>query len=147
MMAAGTELDRVGYDLPADERGAHPFRAHGDAVGHRDGVELHRRAPGVPHPGLDVFGQAAQVEVARPDLNPRIGDADERLAQVFVGEAHRLEHRPGGGAARAVGEAGAAVLERQCAHRLSVCRPAAGASAARSSDAAPAAAGVRSNAA
>ena len=56
-VAARHELDRIGDHLAADERGAHPFGAHRDAVGDRDGVELHRRAAG----GADAF-----LDVARP---------------------------------------------------------------------------------
>src|SRR5262249_26039502 len=37
--------------------------------------------------------QIAEVVVARPDLDPRVRDADERLAQVVVGEADGLQHR------------------------------------------------------
>src|SRR5689334_20770984 len=32
------------------------------------------------------------MEVAWPDFGPGIGNADNRLAQIFVGEAHRFEH-------------------------------------------------------
>ena len=49
-MAAHRELDRVGDDLAADQRGLHPGMAHGDAVGHGDGGELARRAAAPPRP-------------------------------------------------------------------------------------------------
>ena len=55
--AAGDQLDRVGDDLAADQRGLHPCGAHRDAVGDRDRVELHRRAAGRPDPLLDVLGE------------------------------------------------------------------------------------------
>ncbi len=42
-VAAGDELDRVGDHLARDERRAHADRAHRDAVGDRDRVELDRR--------------------------------------------------------------------------------------------------------
>jgi hypothetical protein len=93
-VAAGDELDGVGDDFAADEGGLHAFGAHGDAVGDGDGVELHGRGAGLADAFLDAGGEAAQVEVAGADLDPGVGDADERLAQVLVGEAHRFQHRP-----------------------------------------------------
>ena len=45
-MAIDRELDRIGDDFAADQRRAHAGRSHRDAVGHRDRVELDRRATG-----------------------------------------------------------------------------------------------------
>ena len=78
-VAARDELDRVGDHLAADERGAHALGAHRDAVGDRHRVELHRRAAGGADARLDVLGQRPQVQVARADFDPGVGDADERL--------------------------------------------------------------------
>src|SRR6202011_1633318 len=78
--------------------------AHRDAVGDRDRVELQRRTPRRANPRLHVRGQLAEMEVAGADLDPCIRDADERLLQVGVGEAHRVEHGPRRGAARAGGQ-------------------------------------------
>jgi hypothetical protein len=96
------QLDRVGDDLAADERHAHALGAHGDAVGHRDGVELHRRGAGFADAVLDRRRQPPQVVVARADFDPGVGDPDERFPEVFVGKSHRFEHGAGG---RAVGAA------------------------------------------
>src|ERR1043166_5429389 len=52
---------RIGDHLAAHERRAHPLAAHRDAVGDRDGVELHRRAAGGADAALDVRGELAQV--------------------------------------------------------------------------------------
>ena len=41
--------------------------------------------------------EAAQVQVARTDFDPGVGDPDEGLAQVVVREPDRLEHGAGGG--------------------------------------------------
>ena len=60
------QLDRVGDDLAADERGAHALGAHGDAVGHRDGVELHRRAAGRADAILDVLGEPRRWKLHGP---------------------------------------------------------------------------------
>ena len=79
-VAATDELDRVGDHLAADERGLHPARAHRDAVADRDRVQLHRRAAGGADALLDLRGERAQMEVAGHRLDPRRGDADDRLA-------------------------------------------------------------------
>ena len=49
--------------------------------------------PAARMPSLTCFGEHALVQVARHRLDPGRGDADERLRQVLVGEADRLEHR------------------------------------------------------
>ena len=108
-VAARDQLDRVGDHLAADQRRAHALGAHRDAVGDRDGVELHRRAAGGADAGLHVHREIAQVVVARADLDPGVGDADERLLEVGVGEADRLQHRARRRAARAGRERIAAI--------------------------------------
>ena len=69
-----------------------------------DGVELHRRAAGGADAFLDLGRQAAQMVIARADFDPGVGDADDRVAQVFVGEADGLEHGACPGAAGAIGD-------------------------------------------
>ncbi len=44
--------------------------------------------------------------VARADFDPRVGDADQRLAQIVIGEAHGLEHAARRGAAGSIGNSG-----------------------------------------
>ena len=90
-VAAGDQLDRVGDHLAADQRGLHALGAHRDAVGDRDGVELHRGAAGGADALLDLLGQAAQVEVAGHRLGPGVGDADDRPLQGLVVEADALQ--------------------------------------------------------
>ena len=58
-------------------------------------------AAGGAHAFLHRDGQAAQMQVAGADFDPGIGNPDERLPQVVVGEANGLEHRPGGRAVTA----------------------------------------------
>ena len=101
-VAPGNQLDRVGDDLAADQRGAHALGAHRDPVRHGHGVELHRRAAGGPHALLDPLRQAAQVEVAGHDLGPRVGDADDRPRQRLVVVADALQVRARGGPVRAL---------------------------------------------
>src|SRR5690606_31659803 len=55
----------------------------------------------------DVRRELAQVVVAGADLDPGVGDPDDRLAQRLVVEADRLEHGAGGGAMRAFDDGGA----------------------------------------
>ena len=111
-VAVGDELDRVGDHLARDQRGAHAGRAHRDAVGDRDRVELDRRAAGRADPVLHVLGEHALVQVARHRLDPGRRDADERLREILVGEADALQHRARGRAVDAVGEERAAALGR-----------------------------------
>ena len=58
--------------------------------------------PAARTPSFTVVGERAQVQVARHRLGPRVGDADERLLEVGVGEAGGLEHRACGRSARAL---------------------------------------------
>ncbi len=108
MVAARDEFNRVGDDFAADERGLHPLRAHRDPVRNGDRVELQGRAARGADAVFHFGSQPPQVEVARADLDPGVGHAHQRAAQVVVGETHRLEHGPRGRAARAVGD-GAAI--------------------------------------
>ena len=75
-----------------------------------DSIELVAR--GNLFDGLVVLvGEMAEVEVAGPDFNPGVGDADDGAAQLVVVEADRLEHGAGGRAAGAVGDGAAMALE------------------------------------
>jgi hypothetical protein len=67
-------------------------------------VELHRCAASLADTFLHVFGEAAQVVVAWHRFNPGVGDADDRLLEVLIGEADALHHRPRPGAIVAVVE-------------------------------------------
>ena len=75
---------------------AHPGRPHRHAVGDRDRVELDRRAARGADALLHVLREHALVEVARHRLDPRRRDADQRLREILVGEADRLQHRARG---------------------------------------------------
>src|SRR4029078_2558929 len=103
-IAARDQLDRIGDDLAADQRGAHAGRAHGDPVGDRDGVELHRRAPGLADAVLDRGGELAQVQVAGADLGPGGGQADDGAVERVTVEAGGAQQRPRPGAAGAAGD-------------------------------------------
>jgi len=110
-MPAGHQLDGVRNQIAADQRRFHAFRAHGDAVADRHCVEFHGRAPGGADAGLDVRSQLAQVVVARHGFDPGVGHADQRSAQIGVGESDCLEHSARRGAIASVGDAVTAVFE------------------------------------
>ena len=82
-IAARHQLDGVGDDFARNQRGFHALRAHRDAVGDGDGVELHRRAAGLANAFFESFGDFAQMHVAGADFGPGIGDADDGLVQIF----------------------------------------------------------------
>ena len=71
--------------------------AHGDAVTHGDGGELHRGAAGGPDAGLDGLGNLVQVHVAGDDLIVGTDHADERALQFLLGVAQGVEQRAVGG--------------------------------------------------
>src|SRR2546426_288664 len=93
-MSASHELDGIGNYLAADQRGLHPFRAHGDAVSHRDRVEFYGRAARCPDALFYLECQVPVVVIAWRNLDPAMRDADYRAAQVLVGESDRLEVAP-----------------------------------------------------
>src|SRR5208337_2603720 len=76
-IAAGYEFDRVGDDFAADQRGTH-------AVGNGNRIEFQGRATGGADAGAHVLGQFAKMVVAGSDLDPGVGDADERLGEIVV---------------------------------------------------------------
>src|SRR5262249_11208271 len=107
-ISTGHQFDGVGDDFAADERSFHSFSAHGDAVGNGNGVEFEGRTTGFANAILDVLSEFAQVVVAGPDFNPGVGDADQRLAEVFVFEARGAQHRARAGAMGALNQSVAA---------------------------------------
>ena len=112
-MAARDQLNRIGDHLAAHERGLHPLGAHRDAIGHGDGVELHRGTPGGTDSGLYLLGEAAVVEVAGHGLDPAMPDADQRLAEVFAGEADCPQHGARAGTVVALRQSRALPLQRR----------------------------------
>ena len=71
--------------------------AHGDAVAHGDGGELHRGASGGTDAGLDSLGDLVQVHVAGDDLVVGTDHADERPLQLLLGIAQGIEQGAVGG--------------------------------------------------
>ena len=90
-----------------------PSRAHRDAVGDGDGVELDRRAAGVEHAGAHVLRQVAQGEVARRHVGPGVDDGDQRLRDRGVVQSGGAQHRACRGA-------GGALLDGVASHDWTV---------------------------
>ena len=86
-------LDGVGDELAARERVFHARMAHRDAVADTDGRELQRRAAGGRHAELRRLSDLTQMDVARDDLIEGIADADERLLEILLTVAVRMEQR------------------------------------------------------
>ena len=104
------QFDGIGDHLAAHQRRLHALAAHGDPVGNRHRVEFHGRAAGFADAFLHVFGQIAEVVGAGADLDPGIGDPDDRTGKVRVGEPRSLEHGPGRGPRGSVGDGPAVSL-------------------------------------
>ena len=102
-IAAGDQFDRVGDHLARNQRSLHTLRAHRDAVGNGDGVELHRRTAGFSNAFLQRFSNFAQVHITGSDFGPGIGDADDRLMQIVFRESGSTQIRARRGAAGALG--------------------------------------------
>src|SRR5690606_28825433 len=72
--------------------------AHGDAVVDRDGVELACHAARLADRLRHDLAEILEVYVAGDELGVRVGDRDDRLAEVAVGHPGRSPQgtRPGG---------------------------------------------------
>ena len=86
-------LDRIGDDFARHERIAHAGRAHRNAVGHADRVELDGLAAGRIGTVARRIGQLVDVHVARCDHAPGRRDADLRFGKVRIAEADGTQHR------------------------------------------------------
>ena len=104
-------FDRVGNDLPADQRRPHPFGPHRDAVRDGDGDELQGKPAGVADALLGPLGQPVQRQVAGRDLVPGRSHAHLGLVPVRVGHPDGPEHGPGRGPFGPVGDFVAAWFE------------------------------------
>ena len=93
-VAAAHELDGVGDDLTAHERGPHAGRAHRDPIRDRDRIEFERRPAGLADTLADPVRQSAEVDVAGHRIGPGIRDPDERTLEVLVIQTHGTQHRP-----------------------------------------------------
>jgi hypothetical protein len=92
-MSFGHDLDRIGDDLARHQGVIHAFVIHGNAVAHAYHVELQRDAPGLIHTELDLLRNGVEMHMTRNQLVERVGDTDERLADVFPCYAERMQQR------------------------------------------------------
>ena len=90
-MPASDQLDRVGDDLAAHQRGLHALGPHRDSVGDGYRVELHRIRARFADAGLERDRQLTQAEIARHRFEPRVRHADEGLLDVLGGQADRVK--------------------------------------------------------
>jgi hypothetical protein len=98
------QLDRVRDHFAAYERCLHRRRAHRDPVADCDRIELERRSAGFAYTRLYVLGEIAQMYRARHRIGPGVGDPNERLAQIAIGETRGFEHGARCGTVRALSE-------------------------------------------
>ena len=95
-LGADHRLDRIGNDLARHQRVAHARRAHRNAVGHGNGAE----GDGLRALRFDSGGGQARefvdVHVTGRQVAPGRRDADLRLGEIGVAEAHGMQHRAGG---------------------------------------------------
>ena len=108
-MAACDQLDRIGDQFAADQRGLHALGAGGDAVIDRDRVDLQRCTAGGTNAVHHALREFAMVQVAWHRADPAVGNANLRLLQIFIGEAGSLHHPARNGAIRTIEQRGALV--------------------------------------
>ena len=97
-------FDAVGDDLARWQAVQHAVMAHGDAVIHRDGVELLGDTAGFLDLACDELAEILQVHVAGHELGERIDHGNDRLAKILVLHA--------GGAPEAAGARHVAAVSR-----------------------------------
>ena len=102
LVGDGHGLGGVGNEIPGDQGVLHADVAHGDAVAHGDGGELHRRAAGGADARLDGLGDLVEVHVAGDDLVVGAHHADEGALQLLLGVAQGVEQGAVGGALHAL---------------------------------------------
>jgi len=73
---------------------------NGDAVSNRNGIELDRRAAGGADAGTGMFGQLAQIQIARRDVRPGMHHGDHRLGDVGIAQSGGAQHGARRGAVR-----------------------------------------------
>ena len=92
----------------------HSLVAHGDAIGDRDGAELHGESPTVKNTLLGSLSQPVETEVARRDLVPTAGDPHLRLEEVRIAHSHRAQHATRSSALKAIGYFAATGFDVRC---------------------------------
>ena len=101
LVGVGHIFDAVGNDLARGQRIKHAVVPHGDAVVDGDGVEFRGETAERFDPLLDVLSDLVQVHVSRNQLGERVGDADDRTAELLFAHAVGTPQAPGSGHAPA----------------------------------------------
>ena len=101
LVGQGHGLGGVGDQIPGHQGVLHSRVAHGDAVAHGDGGELHRGAPGSADACLHRLGDLVQVHVPGHDLVIGADHADEGALQLLLGVAQCVEQGAVGGGGNA----------------------------------------------
>mmetsp|Transcript_35695 Transcript_35695/g.84727 ORF Transcript_35695/g.84727 Transcript_35695/m.84727 type:complete len:349 (-) Transcript_35695:48-1094(-) len=94
-LSAHDGLDGVGDDVTRLKRVGHAVCAHGDAVGHSDGVEAVPDHARFRDALLHLASEVKQMHVARVALIPHARNTDLRLVEILGLEAGSVEHRLG----------------------------------------------------
>ena len=103
LVGDGHGLGGVGDQVTGDQGVLHADVAHGDAVAHGNGGELHRSAAGGADTRLHGLGDLVQIHVAGHDLIVGAHHADEGTLQLLLGVAQSIEQGAVGGAFHALG--------------------------------------------
>jgi hypothetical protein len=88
-VGVGHIFDAVGDELARGQRIEHAVVAHGDAVVHGDGVKFLGDAARRLDLARDQLAKVLKVHVSRHELGERIGDGDDRFAEIAVLHAGR----------------------------------------------------------
>ena len=91
LVGNGHGLGGVGNQVTGDKGVFHADVPHGNAVTHGDGREDHRGPAGCRDACLDRIGDLVQIHVARDDLIPGAHHADNRAADLLVGETESIK--------------------------------------------------------
>ena len=97
-MPARHQLDRIGDQLAADERGLHAFGAGGDAIVDGHGVHFDGVATCLAYALHHLLRKVTMIEVARHGAYPAVRDTDLWFFQIVVSKARRFHHRARNGA-------------------------------------------------
>ena len=92
-MGARNAFDRIGYDFARNQRIAHSFMPHRDAVAYADNGKFNGSTAGHAHARFYRFGDFIQIYVSGNNFVFCAAYADKRPVQFFFGISHRPKER------------------------------------------------------
>ncbi len=95
-MAAGDQFNGIGHYLARHQGALHALRAHRNAVSDDNAAKFHGGAASGPDAFLDMFGQVAQMNIARGDIRPGVHHRDHGLINFLIIHPGGAEHGTGG---------------------------------------------------